>query len=106
MNEAIAAGGESYFRYRQIEMLPQIAPAIADALAQAKLVTISSGGESAAETTTNSITSVIQTVLAAQLVAGRACSIVTVLPKPHRPHQAMNAIIIRACCSSRCCASR
>jgi flotillin len=70
VNEAIAAGGESYFRYRQIEMLPQIAPAIADALAQAKMVTIASGdGKSAAETTTSNISSVIQTVLAAQLVA-------------------------------------
>jgi flotillin len=71
VNEAIAAGGESYFRYKQIELLPQLAPAIADALAQAKLITISSGGETAAESTTNSITGVIQTVLAAQLV-GRA----------------------------------
>ena len=71
VNEAIAAGGESYFRYKQIELLPQLGPAIADALAQAKLVTISSGGENAAQSTTNSITSVIQTVLAAQLV-GRA----------------------------------
>jgi flotillin len=70
VNEAIAAGGESYFRYKQIELLPQLAPAIADALSQAKLVTISSGGErSAAETTTSSIASVIQTVLAAQLVS-------------------------------------
>ncbi|MFL5562019.1 MAG: hypothetical protein ACJ79K_11135 [Gemmatimonadaceae bacterium] len=70
VNEAIAAGGESYFRYRQIEMLPQIAPAIADALSEAKMVTISSGGDGkgAAETTTNNIASVIQTVLAAQLV--------------------------------------
>jgi flotillin len=71
VNDAIAAGGESYFRYKQIELLPQLGPAIADALAQAKLVTISNSGESAAETTTNSITGVIQTVLAAQLV-GRA----------------------------------
>jgi flotillin len=71
VNDAIAAGGESYFRYKQIELLPQLAPAIADALAQAKLVTISSGGETAAESTTNSITGVIQTILAAQLV-GRA----------------------------------
>ena len=70
VNEAIQSGGESYFRYRQIEMLPQIAPVIADALAQAKLVTISNGGESGApESTTNNITSVIQTVLAAQLVS-------------------------------------
>ena len=68
VNRAIEAGGESYFRYRQIEMLPQIAPVIADALAEAKLVTISSGGEGAANTTTNNITGVIQAVLAAQLV--------------------------------------
>ncbi|AHG90556.1 hypothetical protein J421_3019 [Gemmatirosa kalamazoonensis] len=69
VNAAIAAGGESYFRYRQIEMLPQIAPAIAGALAEAKLVTISSDGKGAADSTTNNITGVIQTVLAAQLVA-------------------------------------
>ncbi|HEY6784458.1 MAG TPA: hypothetical protein VI159_05870 [Gemmatimonadales bacterium] len=69
VNEAIKAGGESYFRYRQIEMLPQIAPVIADALAQAKLVTISGGeGGGAAGTATNNVASVIQTVLAAQLV--------------------------------------
>ena len=70
VNRAIQAGGESYFRYRQIEMLPQIAPDIAAALAEAKLVTISSGGDvGAPETATNNITSVIQTVLAAQLVS-------------------------------------
>jgi len=68
VNEAIAAGGESYFRYKQIELLPQLGPAIAEALSQAKLVTIASGGENAPESTTNSITGVIQTVLAAQLV--------------------------------------
>jgi flotillin len=70
VNQAIQAGGEAYFRYRQIEMLPQIAPVIADALAAAKLVTISNGSaEGAPETTTNNISSVIQTVLAAQLVS-------------------------------------
>ncbi|HEX2780956.1 MAG TPA: hypothetical protein VHM30_15760 [Gemmatimonadaceae bacterium] len=71
VNDAIAAGGESYFRYRQIEMLPQVAPAIADALSEAKMVTITGAGDGrgAAETTTNNIASVIQTVLAAQLVA-------------------------------------
>ena len=70
VNQAIAAGGESYFRYRQIEMLPIIAPKIADALAEARLITIS-GGENggAANGATNQIASVIQTVLAAQLVA-------------------------------------
>jgi len=69
VNQAIQAGGESYFRYRQIEMLPQIAPAIADALSQARLVTIANGESGAPEATTNNITSVIQTVLAAQLVS-------------------------------------
>ncbi|HEY0150586.1 MAG TPA: hypothetical protein VGB92_01235 [Longimicrobium sp.] len=69
VNEAIQRGGESYFRYRQIEMLPQIAPSIADALGKARLVTISSGSDvGAPEATTNNITGVIQTVLAAQLV--------------------------------------
>ncbi len=70
VNRAIAAGGESYFRYRQIEMLPAIAPAIAGALAEARLITVA-GGENggAAGSTTGQISSVIQTVLAAQLVA-------------------------------------
>ena len=70
VNQAIAAGGESYFRYRQIEMLPIIAPKIADALAEARLITIS-GNENggAANGATNQIASVIQTVLAAQLVS-------------------------------------
>ena len=71
VNEAIKAGGESYFRYRQIEMIPDIAPVIADALAKARLVTISgdSGVGGAAQSATSNITSVIQTVLAAQLVS-------------------------------------
>ena len=69
VNAAILEGGESYFRYRQIEMLPEIAPAIAHALAQAKMVTISSDGKGAPESTNNNISQVIQTVLAAQLVA-------------------------------------
>jgi flotillin len=69
VNRAIQTGGEAYFRYRQIEMLPQIAPDIAAALAESKLVTIASGDTGAPETATNNITSVIQTVLAAQLVS-------------------------------------
>jgi len=87
VNEAIAAGGESYFRYKQIELLPQLGPAIADALSQAKLVTIASGGERAPEATTNSITGVIQTVLAAQLVgrAGLLDSNGVVEPTPPTP---------------------
>ena len=70
VNQAIAAGGESYFRYRQIEMLPIIAPKIADALAEARLITISGGENGGAPNgATNQIASVIQTVLAAQLVS-------------------------------------
>ncbi|HET7042470.1 MAG TPA: hypothetical protein VFI13_10645, partial [Gemmatimonadales bacterium] len=69
VNQAISAGGEAYFRYRQIEMLPMIAPKIADALAQARLVTIAGGeGGGAADSATSNITQVIQTVLAAQIV--------------------------------------
>lgn len=68
VNQAIQAGGESYFRYRQIEMLPTIAPAIAEALSEARMVTFASGETGAPEATTNNLMSVIQTVLAAQLV--------------------------------------
>jgi flotillin len=70
VTEAIREGGENYLRYRQIELLPDIAPAIAKALAQAKLVTIHGGGENgdAASATTDSISNVIRTVLAAQIV--------------------------------------
>ncbi len=69
VNAAIAEGGENYLRYRQVEMLPQIATSIADALAQAKLVTISSDeANGAAGMATENISGVIRTVLAAQLV--------------------------------------
>jgi flotillin len=68
VNAAIQAGGEAYFRYRQIEMLPELGPAIANALAKAKMVTISGGDSNAPETTTNNMVQVIQTVLAAQMV--------------------------------------
>src|SRR5262249_9356647 len=70
---AIREGGESYLRYRQVEMLPDIAPVLADALAKAKMVTIAGGGGAAASVMSN-ITAVIQTVLAAQLVTKRGCS--------------------------------
>jgi flotillin len=70
VNEAIQQGGEAYFRYKQIEMLPDIAPSIAEALSNARLVTISGGGDGGApDATAGNIASVIQTVLAAQLVA-------------------------------------
>jgi flotillin len=69
INEAIRVGGENYFRYRQLELLPQVAPALADALGQAKLVTIAGGeGPGAPQTTLDNIQTVIQSVLAAQLL--------------------------------------
>jgi len=69
VNAAIAKGGEGYFRYRQIEMLPTIAPIIKEGLSDSQLVTFASGGEKgAAESTTSSIAQVIQTVLAAQVL--------------------------------------
>ncbi|RYG24575.1 hypothetical protein EON82_10185 [bacterium] len=68
VNKAISEGGDAYLALRQLEMLPQIAPVIANALAQAKLVNISSDGKGAAGGAADQITGVIQTVLAAQLV--------------------------------------
>jgi flotillin len=69
VNQAIADGGELYLRYRQVEMLPQLVPMIADALAQAKLVTVSGGEAGGAGTQTAAqIQGVIQTVLAAQII--------------------------------------
>src|SRR5438874_572750 len=69
VNTAIREGGESYLRYRQVELLPNIAPVLADALAKAKMITIAGGGGGgAAESAMGNISSVIQTVLAAQLV--------------------------------------
>ena len=75
INEAIREGGDAYLALRQLEMLPQIAPAIAQALAQAKLVNINlgagEGGRGAAGAATDQITGVIQTLLATQLVSGQ-----------------------------------
>jgi flotillin len=68
VNRAIAEGGDAYLALRQLEMLPQIAPVIANALANARMINISGDGKGAAGGTTHEITSVIQTVLAAQLV--------------------------------------
>ena len=68
VNAAIREGGEAFLRLRQLEILPQIAPEIAGALAQAKMITISGDGN-AASNTTGQISQVIQTMLAAQLVS-------------------------------------
>jgi len=73
VNEAIRQGGDAYLALRQLEILPQIVPSIAAALAQAKLVNISGGGDKggAAGAATDQITGVIQTLLATQLVSGQ-----------------------------------
>jgi flotillin len=69
VNAAIREGGESYLRYRQVELIPDIVPVLADALARAKMVTIAGGGGGgAAESVVSNISSVIQTMLATQLV--------------------------------------
>lgn len=67
VNQAIADGGEGYLRLKQLEMLPTIAPDIARALGQAKIINISGDGH-AAEGATGQITGVLQTILAAQLL--------------------------------------
>ena len=69
VNAAIQEGGESYLRYRQIELLPTLVPDIAQALAQAKLITISGeDGGGAAGQTTAQIGEVLKTVLTLQAV--------------------------------------
>lgn len=73
VNDAIREGGDAYLALKQIELLPQITPDIAAALANAKLVNISGGGDGrgAAGAATDQITGVIQTLLATQLVNGQ-----------------------------------
>ena len=66
VNAAIVEGGEAYLRYRQIEMLPELVPQITQALAAAKIITIS--GDNAPGQTSSQIASVIQTVMATQLI--------------------------------------
>ncbi len=73
VNEAIQQGGDAYLALKQLELLPQIVPAIAEALANAKLINISGAGDGrgAAGNATDQITGVIQTLLATQLVSGQ-----------------------------------
>jgi flotillin len=68
INAAIHEGGDAYLALKQLEILPQIAPVIGNALAQARLINIASDGKGAAGGAADQITGVIQTVLAAQLV--------------------------------------
>ncbi len=84
VNDAIRQGGDAYLALRQLEILPQIVPAIANALAQAKLVNISGGSDKggAAGAATDQITGVIQTLLATQLVSGQLRIDGPALPAP------------------------
>ena len=68
VNEALHEGGEAYLRFRQIELLPQIAPGVGEALARAHMVTISGGGMGAPEATLTQIAQVLQVALAAQII--------------------------------------
>jgi flotillin len=89
VNEA-AAGGGMYLTLKQLELVPQIAPGIAEALSKARLVTFSGGGgDGAASETAGDITKVVQMMLAAQLVQGSMNSgdAVPVIPGPAAPAQ-------------------
>lgn len=68
VNQAIQEGGEAYLRFRQIELLPQIAPGVGEALAKAKMVTIAGGASGAPEATLHQISQVLQVALAAQII--------------------------------------
>lgn len=81
VNAAIQEGGESYLRYRQIELLPTLVPDIAQALAQAKLITISGeDGGGAAGQTTAQIGEVLKTVLTLQAVGTLQGAVSTATP--------------------------
>ncbi|MEQ1821924.1 MAG: SPFH domain-containing protein [Fimbriimonadaceae bacterium] len=83
VNDALAAGGNGYLKLKQLEMLPAIAPRIADALAEAKMVTFSSDGQGAPSGTVDQISNVIQMVLATQLVQNTPLS--NASSKPDQP---------------------
>jgi flotillin len=68
VNDTIREGGDSYFRYRLIEMLPKLTPAIAQALANANLVSTKGDGTSSAPPTSG-VTDAIQSALAGQLAS-------------------------------------
>jgi flotillin len=67
INVAIREGGDAYLKLKQLELIPQVVPEIAKALAAAKLINISGNGD-AASGATSQITAVLQTVLAANLL--------------------------------------
>ncbi len=68
VNQALRDGGEAYLRFRQIELLPDIAPGVGEALAKARMVTIAGGSQGAPEATLNQIGQLLQVALAAQII--------------------------------------
>ncbi len=68
VNQALHDGGEAYLRFRQIELLPDIAPGVGEALAKARMVTIAGGSTGAPEATLNQIGQLLQVALAAQII--------------------------------------
>lgn len=71
VNEAAAEGG-AYLTLKQLELLPSIAPQIAEALARSRMITFSGDGGGAAGETTGDIAKVIQMVLAANMLKTEA----------------------------------
>jgi flotillin len=66
VNDAVREGGETYFRYRLAEMLPQIAPAMANALAESKGTASTGDGDGEPGPGVSGLINLIQSVLAQQ----------------------------------------
>ena len=90
VNDTIREGGDSYFRYRLIEMLPKLTPAIAQALSNANLVA-SKGDGSPPTLATSGVTEVIQSALAGQLAMAEDL----VEPPNDRPPRASGRVSVR-----------
>ncbi|HTH66428.1 MAG TPA: hypothetical protein VL563_17225 [Gemmatimonadales bacterium] len=91
VNATIREGGDSYFRYRLIEMLPQLTPAIAQALANANLASGAKGDGAPPALATSGVTEVIQSALAGQLAQVEGLTI----PPNHRPGRHGGRVAVR-----------
>jgi len=91
VNDTIREGGDSYFRYRLIEMLPKLTPAIAQALTNANLVG-STGSGNGTTVATDGVSEVIQTALAGQLASVEG---IIEPPNDRRPGRGNNRVTIR-----------
>ncbi len=72
--EALAASGQAYLDLRRLEMAPALTKRVAAALANGQFVNFGSsgeGGQSAAASGSNDVMRVVQTLMAAQVIAGR-----------------------------------